>query len=359
MSAEAEARARVLRVIAAGRRIQDPNDPLGVEARARLPEATGLHPKGVELALTEHLETSPTDAEIDALLARTGHAPRCHVVLAANVCTAPLRAIALAAATSPAILVRPSRRDPVVAELLVRALSEDETFVATSTLTLTNAVAPSPGDELHVYGSDASIAAITQGLPAGVLVRGHGTGFGLVVVSADDTLHDAADAIIRDVVPFDQRGCLSPRFLLVEGGADRAEALVRALDLLFTSAAERVPRGPLDPALAAEITLYGASMEAVGLFLAGPAHALGFDPSPRALVLPPAARVLHVVALSPADVPRLLGPWASYVTTVGLGSDGPLARAVLERAPFARRSALGAMQRPPLDGPVDLRPSRA
>ncbi|MDI3285933.1 acyl-CoA reductase [Polyangium sp. 15x6] len=361
MSAEAEAEARVLRVIAAGRRIQDPNDPLGAEARARLPEVTGLDPRGVELALSAHLETHPTDAEIDALLARTGRAPRCHVILAANVCTAPLRALALAAATSPVIVVRPSRRDPVVTDLLVRALSADEAFVQTHRASLTRAasIAPAPGDELHVYGSDASIEAVTRGLPAGVFVRGHGTGIGLAVIGRDAALEDAAEALAWDVVPFDQRGCLSPRFVLVEGGEHHAERFVQALDAALSRAAERVPRGSLDPALAAEIALYGASMDAVGLFLSRPSHAVGFDPSPRALVLPPAARVVHVVALAPTDAPNLLAPWAPYVTSVGLCDDGALARAILERAPFARRSPLGGMQRPPLDGPVDLRPSRA
>ncbi|MDC0749417.1 acyl-CoA reductase [Polyangium mundeleinium] len=361
MSAEAEARARVLRVVAAGRRIQDPNDPLGAEARARLPEVTGLDPKGVELALSAHLETQPTDAEIDTLLARTGRAPRCHLVLAANVCTAPLRALALAAATSPDIVVRPSRRDPVVTDLLVRALAADETFVQTHHASLTRAstISPAPGDELHVYGSDASIEAVTRSLPAGVCVRGHGTGIGLAVVGADAALDDAAEALARDVVPFDQRGCLSPRFVLVEGGEPHAEQFVQALDAALARTAARIPRGPLDPALAAEITLYGASMEAVGLFLARPSHAVGFDPSPRALVLPPAARVVHVVALALEQAPQLLAPWAPFVTAVGSSDDGALARAVLERAPFARCSPLGAMQRPPLDGPVDLRPSRA
>ncbi len=47
-----DALARVRRVVAAGRRIADPADTLGREARARLPETSGLSPEGVELALT-------------------------------------------------------------------------------------------------------------------------------------------------------------------------------------------------------------------------------------------------------------------------------------------------------------------
>jgi hypothetical protein len=362
-AADASTRGRVERVIAAGRRIQDPKDPLGEEARARLSGTTGLSREGIDLALCRHLETQPTDAEIDALLARTGRAARCHVVLSANVCTAPLRAFALAVATSPRVHVRPSRRDPVVAELLARFLQEDELFRHTleGTIELVDAITPAAGEELHVYGSDASIAAITRGLPPGVVVRGHGTGFGIAVVGFDVSLEGAGEAVASDVVPFDQRGCLSPRLVLVEGLSERAEALARELDESLERAAKRVPRGPLDAATAAEIALYGASMEAVGSFLARPSHAIGVDPFPRAFVLPPAARVVHVVAAQAEDVPRLLDPWVEFLTTVGAHPqhDGPLTRAVHARAPYARRSVLGSMQRPPLDGPVDLRPSRA
>jgi hypothetical protein len=83
---------------------------------------------------------------------------------------------------------------------------------------------------------------------------------------------------------------------------------------------------------------------------------VGLDLDPRALVLPPAARVVHVVPADAGSGPALLSPWADHLTCVGVGGEGEgLARAVEVMAPRARRAALGAMQRPPLDGPVDLR----
>ena len=91
---------RVQRVVAAGRRIADREDILGRDARAALATSSSLSPQGIELALTEHLELTPSAADIQRLLTRTGRAPRCHVVLAANVCTAALRAIAVAVATA-------------------------------------------------------------------------------------------------------------------------------------------------------------------------------------------------------------------------------------------------------------------
>ncbi|WP_438045000.1 acyl-CoA reductase [Sorangium sp. So ce128] len=363
-------RLRVERAVAAAARIADARDPLGEEARQRLPSTSGLSPEGVELALDRHLEVAPSDGELDALVASSGRARRCHVVLAANVCTAPLRAIAVATATAPEVFVRPSRRDPVVAELLVRALQADGGFrraggaialVADITLGDAGAAAGerAPGDlphaELHVYGSDQTVATLRAQAGPGVLVRGHGAGLGLAVVGLDANLVEAARDIAADVVPFDQRGCLSPRFALVEGPAERAEALARGLHEALEEAGARVPRGPLDGAARAEVTMYRATLDAVGSFWEGRGHGVGLDPAPRSLLLPPAARVVHVAASSAEAAPALLAPIHGAITAIGAGGGGMLARAAAAAAPRARLSALGRMQRPPLDGPVDLR----
>ncbi|WP_437589467.1 acyl-CoA reductase [Sorangium sp. So ce1000] len=364
-------RLRVERVVAAAARIADARDPLGEEARRRLPSTSGLSPEGVELALGRHLEVAPSDGELDALVAASGRARRCHVVLAANVCTAPLRAIAVAAATAPAIFVRPSRRDPVVAELLARALQADDGFrraggavalvadVALGDAGTRAAGEGVPGDlpqvELHIYGSDRTVATLRAQAGPGVLVRGHGAGLGLAVVGPGASLAEAARDIAADVVPFDQRGCMSPRFVLVEGPAERAAALARALHAALDEAGARVPRGPLDGATRAEVTMYRATLEAVGSFWEGQGHGVGLDPAPRSLLLPPAARVVHVVASSAESAPALLASIRGAITAIGAGGGGQLARAASEAAPRARLSALGWMQRPPLDGPVDLR----
>lgn len=359
-------RGRVERVIAAGARIADPHDPLGEEARRRLPETSGLSREGVALALEQHLEVAASDAELDALLSSAGRARRCHVVLAANVCTAPLRALAVATATAEEVVVRPSRRDPVVAELLVRALQADELFARSrgtitlvAELTLDRAGPGSGGDalgdELHVYGTDQTVATLRAQAGPGVLVRGHGAGLGLAVVGPGAPVEEAARAIAADVVPFDQRGCMSPRFVLVEGPAERAEALARALHEALGDAGARVPRGPLDGAARAEIAMYRATLEAIGAFWGGEGHGVGLDPAPRSLLLPPAARVVHVAASSAEGAPALLAPFRRAITAIGASGGGQLARAVHAVAPRARASVLGRMQRPPLDGPVDLR----
>lgn len=351
-------RARALRVVAAGRRIADPQDALGREARARLVESSGLSRAGVELALTQHLEVDPAPEHLDALLASSGSAPRCHVVLSSNVCTGALRAVAVAVATAPSVVVRASRRDPVIAGLLVRALSADPAFAAAGgTIVEAGTISAMAGDELHVYGGDEAVAALSAGAPPGAVVRGHGTGLGVAVVGEGVDLAAAAAGLARDVVPFDQRGCLSPRAALVGGGAERAVAFGEALDHSLAVLGEEVPRGDLDPATASDLALYRATIEAVGVFHGGEGHAVGVDPEPRALVLPPPARVVHVAAADAASAPALLAAWAGFVTSVGADDDGALTRAALAVVPGARRARLGAMQRPPLDGPVDRRAS--
>jgi hypothetical protein len=279
-------------------------------------------------------------------------------VLSANVPTGALRALALGVATSRETLVRPSRRDPVLAELLARALSADDAFVRAhgGSIALVEHAAPAPGDEMHVYGSDEAVRALERASPPGVVIRAHGSGIGIAVVGAAVDLARAASAIARDVVPFDQRGCLSPRMVLVEGDGERAEALGEALEQALSEAGARVPRGPLDAETEAEIALYCASMEAVGTFHVGLDCAVAVDPEPRVLHLPPPARVVHLARASCEDAQRLLARWAALVTSVGVDDDGPLACSVFSLVPWARRAQLGCMQRPPLDGPVDRRP---
>jgi hypothetical protein len=354
--------ARVWSAVRAARRVADPRDPLGREARRRLPQASQLSPEGVDLALRRHLETDPRRAHVDQLVAKASAASRgwrCWVVLAANVCTAPLRAIAWATASAPEVLVRPSRRDPVLAELLIHALSQCHDFArAGGRISMTEAVAPVAPDELHLYGSDQTIQTVRAATAPGVRVRGHGTGIGVALVERRWRPGAAAEALADDLVAFDQRGCLSPRFVLVEGTAEHAARLGLALHQVLDEAGRRVPRGPLDPRTRGELTRYGVTAEALGHCWSAAHHLVALDPRPRALLLPPAARCVLVAPCGPDQLASLLGHWLVHIAAIG-GWDqtdsGRLARRAVALAPGARRSELGAMQIPPLDGPVDLR----
>jgi hypothetical protein len=359
---------RVARLLVVARRIADAGDPLGVRAHRGLLETSGLSRAGVELALTEHLETRATEAEMATLLRRSGHARRCHVVLSANVCTGALRAIAVATAAAAEVIVRPSRRDPTLASILVDELGSDPAFAAAGgairvagRLEKGGADAPAPGDRVDVYGRSVTIDAVRAALAPEIALAGYGGGLGVAVIEADDDLGRVAAALARDVVPFDQRGCLSPRLAVAVGDDERGLDLARALHVALGSLGERVPRGLLDPDTARALSLHRATAEALGVYLEGPGHAVSTAPGARGPLLPPPARVVHVLTVSVPEAAReLLGPWAGGLTALGARCDegeigGPLARVVSGMAPRARVTRLGAMQRPPLDGPVDCR----
>lgn len=347
---------RVRAVVRAGRRAADPFDAVGREARERLPSVTGLAAPLVESALAIHLETKPSDEELATLLSRAGSAPRCHVVLSANVCTAALRAIAVACATAPRVVVKPSRRDPVLAELLVRALGEDAAFAhAGGSIALAHAIVPEPGDEVHVYGADATIEAIRPTLPAGVTLRAHGTGFGVAIFEEGVDLDLEAHSLARDVVSFDQRGCLSARIAIVIGVASRAARAMRATARELAEWNEVAPRGALAPEDEADLRRYLTTVTALGASLEGPGFAVGLDEAPRSLLLPPAARAVHFAPATIEDLARLIAPWASKIAAIGVAPGAERAVDVRALAPRARISRLGHMQLPPLDGPVDLR----
>ncbi len=366
MNERARKRALVERVLWAARLIADPSHELGRRARGLLLKTSGLSAEGIELALSEYLETNPSGEELEALLDRA-HAPsseqraNCvYVVMAANVCTAALRAIAFALVRSPCVRVKPSRRDPVVAELLVEALSGDEVFGQDlgGSIACVNAVEASPGDEIHVYGRDATVEALRQSAGARVRLLGFGNGYGIALIGLSADAHAAARGLARDMVVFDQRGCLSPRVLFIEGGELRAVDVCEALHRALLVEMESLPRGEVDPGAQSELSLYQASLEAVGRLWIGPEHRIGLDESscPRALLLPPPVRAIHAVSVNASTFSPLLESIQKDVTVIGSDDgEGDFAKIAFERCPSARRARLGQMQKPPLDGPVDRR----
>ena len=326
-----------------------------IEKRAALVpaivESTGLSTEGVELALARHVEVDATDEELGKLVVRAGDVSRVTVVLSANVFVGALRAIALARAASDDVVVRPSRRDPAFARALVDALIArgDEHVRLDDQLD----VATVDDGEIHVYGRDDTIAEVRAKARAGVRVRGHGSGMGVVWISAEADLAQAARGLADDVVVFDQRGCLSPRIAFVLGDEARASDLADALHVELDRLDLSVPRGAVPADERAAAGRYVATMTYACRALVGNQHAIGVAPPGAPVVLPPPYRNVHVAACATIeDAAKLLEPLAKGIVTVG--SDAPGSARVLAPS-WARIAPLGMMQRPPLDGPVDLR----
>ncbi len=216
-----------------------------------------------------------------------------------------------------------------------------------------------PGDEVHAYGSDETIAALSKALPRGTVLRGHGHGFGLIVIGPDADMTTAAAAVADDVIAFDQRGCLSPRALIAIGDEARARRVAEAIDAALDTAGRRVPCGPLDPGTQAELARFARTMAATGELVGGLTakrdHLVAILDEGAPLTLAPAARALVVHASRDETSARArIQLIARFVTTVGASPDVQSLVDALQRA-GARPAALGQMQRPPLDGPVDRR----
>jgi Acyl-CoA reductase (LuxC) len=341
---------RVEALVLGARRIADAADPLGKRARAELAASSGLSPAGVRLALERCLEIRPSDAELSKLCASVPAAPRAHVLLSANVFVAAHRALALALAASEKVFVRPSRREPLFVQLLNEA--------APGLFSIVPELAPAADEHVFAYGSDETLADLRRNLPRGVVLHAHGSGFGVAILDLESGAErdSSCQKLALDVAAFDQRGCLSPRLVFVRGStADiRATAVLLAEALAQTEA--EIPRGELSAAEQADIVRYRDSAGyAATLLPAG----LGFVSSDETLslplILPPVGRNLHVLALK--DAAAQLGPFAAQIAAIGLAARSDLATELERVLPAARRSVLGQMQRPPFDGPVDLRVS--
>jgi len=346
-------------LVRAARRLADARTPQGREVRSAMVRQGPLSAQGVDLALRDHLELEPSTSDTDALIEAAGDADYVHVLLSANVFVGALRALALAVAAAPRVTVRMSRRESVFARELLRVV-EDPDFGEPVRYAETPRLERDLDEarcEVHLYGHDATLVQVAATLPEGIRVRAHGAGMGLAVVGASANVDDAANAIAQSVIPFDQRGCLSPRVVLVEGGQERATALAHQLASSLARGAQRVPIGALSPEERAEATRYKDTCRMVGDLLEAGGGCVGL--TSETLWVPPVGRNVHVVSCEPSRAAALLSPLRSISAAVGIaGSEhDPLPAAVLEVLPRARVSAADRMQKPPLDGPVDRRTS--
>ncbi len=343
MRAIAEKIAATKRLIDAAREIRD-----DAALFPELVRSSGLSREGVRKALDEHLETSATQAELERFVLKFADTSLVTVVLSSNVFVGALRAVACARALGEAVVVRPSSREPAFAKALVERARDPA-------ITLIEHVDIKAIDrgEIHLYGRDETIAKVKKA--ARVPVVGHGAGFGVAHVTLAAKLDEQAPLLTSDIVAFDQRGCLSLRVVFAEGGPARAEEVARAIH--GTLARSSIPRGELTKAERAEALRFIDTMTMQGELIEGATHVVALTSADTPLVLPPVGR--HVIVRPAVNDRALVDPLAPFAQWVcAFGSDD-VVRARSLAPEHARISALGLMQKPPLDGHVDLRVSRS
>jgi acyl-CoA reductase LuxC len=344
-------RARLEPLFESARSLCNAESERGQRARERLAASSGLSLQGVDFALARCLESAPDEAEIAALIRSTPSAQVAHVLLSAHVFVAAHRAIAIALSASEQVRVRASRREPEMAELLLAG--------APGSFELVSELSPNAGDRLWAYGSDETMAEVAVTLPPGVAFHAHGSGFGVAVLDgahSDSELSALLGRLAEDIALFDQRGCLSPRVVLLHTepnvATERGGEVARELARELAQIEKRVPRGQLSAVELADIAKYRDTAHFAGeIFEAGPGF-VSLGHSDRWL-LPPTGRNIHV--LTSSNPLAHLTPYRPLLTSCGVAGPKGL-RETLQRAlPGARVCGFGEMQRPPFDGPVDRR----
>jgi hypothetical protein len=352
-----DAAQRIWGLVGAAAQVQERLTRPGEREREELSEltrSTGLSEQAVFLALSHCLETHPEADDVEELVswvqAHYGTTQQTvWVVLSSNVFTVPLRAIALGLASGKRVKVRASRREPTFTRLLHER--------AEGYFEVVEQLQPVPGDKVIAFGSDETLTQLANELPAGVEFIGHGHGMGVAVIGAQAGVQDAAERLAFDVVLLEQQGCLSPRLVIVEEGAD-VDGFLRALGEQLRSWAARVPKATFSSIHQHEATWSRRVAEVLGQVSdAADGWLARFDEEwvrHNSVPIPPACRSLSVVVST--DPVGRLATLRPLVTTVGVAGDESLESAVLEQVPHARVVSLGRMQTPRLDGPVDRRP---
>ncbi len=219
-------------------------------------------------------------------------------------------------------------------------------------------------DAVIAYGSDETVAALRAVAPEGARFFGFGHAVSVGLVHGEAEVEAAAAGFARDVLMFDQQGCLSPQGIFTAQSAtgDMAAALARALK----AEAVRLEVPPVsDPAVASAVRRARDMALFAGFQVVGDpalrwtvAHCV----ESRDLPEPVGHGFVYVLPLKepaePADLCRRFGWARGRISGVGVAGEvsGDL-REALEREGVSRLCRPGEMQTPPLDWPnggIDL-----
>lgn len=332
---------------------------------AALATSSGLKKTNLLRGLMETLESITLDRLLAILKRAERAAPRgtraaprgLHLsILPANVFTAPIRAMLLPLLFGNPVIAKASARGDHLAHLFAESLAEVDPLMRDALFVITFGSSERAllerllvhAKSVAAYGTDQTVRAVRELLPAQTPYQAHGSGLGLALLDrpADDAL---LARFAEDIIAYDQRGCLSPHALFVIGDPEEAAA---GLERALSAASFRTPRGALPLELASAQLQWRAVGEARGELIEGHDFAITIEPSgpPR---LSPGYRNLAIIPLgSPAELQPIAASFGHRLKALAIESED--AASIVRSLPpivSPRISRFGEMQRPAIDEP--------
>lgn len=324
-----------------------------------LKTALGAASRKALLKATTPLQTGEDQRPVPAQLAA--------VILAGNVFTASIRAVALPLLAGVPVLAKASSADSVMPLYTKLALDQVEPLLGAA-----YQATVFPGSEqkliaalceeaevVVVYGDDITSASVRSALRPGARLAAHGHGLGALYMPITSFCDSASTlkAISRvalDVAAYDQRGCLSPQVIFVQkGGHLNGLAIARLLAEAGLSPLQNtLPRGALLPEEAAAQMQWRAVAAARGKLFEGNDFAVSFegDEKPRPS---PGYRNIGVYECDDSGALNAkLQVFGAHLKALGVTGDrkARLLAADALRPPLAPRlCAAGEMQTPGFD----------
>jgi len=333
----------------------DVDDETRGSALELLPEESGLSPEMVAWGLDRAFEVVTPEA-LRGWWAREGSPARpdgpglSGHVLAGNVFSAGIPPIiASILAGVPAVVKAPATQ-PTFAALFARSFAlhapELGPTVAAAAWPRTDERATAGllagSDVVFAFGDDASIAALRALRPD---VHGFGHRYSIAVIAEPS----ANDGLIRDALAWDGAGCLTPRWVFVDGDP---EVAARAAANRIEAIVNELPARPLSAAAGAGRSSWLAQAAFAGWSVHGPGWGVASLPEARLQPAPPARVMCFLPLPEPAALLELLRPLGPRLQAVAvLGPEERRARIAHDLAPLgvSRVCGPGELQRPPID----------
>lgn len=291
---------RVAKAIAgAAAVLLDTGTAFGRELREGLVQSTGLSEPMIQWGLSTALGSADFKSLVSVAAQVKERGRYCPVparlgvvVLAGNVFIAALRALATPLLNGVPVVAKASEADDVFPRFFKAALDHVDSVLGAccEVVTFSGGRAElldalvGPAEVVAVYGSNQTVASVKSRLPGHVRFVAHGHGLGAIYVSSaalsrEGDIHQTIQRVALDVAAYDQRGCLSPHFILVQpGSAIEGEGFARRLaDEGLEGLQKRLPRGVLPIEAAAEQLQWRGVAAARGRLFQGEACAVSYE----------------------------------------------------------------------------------